>query len=68
MDRRNAARLPTDYPRIRGVLWFDKYVDGDWPIETSPAATGAFAAGIQAASYLANVSVRSAAGPIPPPA
>ena len=41
-------RLPTNYPQIRGLLWFEKFDDGmDWPIETSAGATSAFAAGIQ---------------------
>ena len=40
------ARIPTDYPKIRGLLWFDKYDDGmDWPIETSASAGSAFADG-----------------------
>ena len=47
------SELPTNYPEIRGVLWFEKYDDGmDWPIETSTNATGAFAAGIQSSSYV----------------
>ena len=30
------AKLPTEYPKVRAVLWFDKFDDGmDWPIETS---------------------------------
>ena len=38
--------VPTDYPKIRGLLWFEKYDDGmDWPIETSSRATSAFADG-----------------------
>jgi hypothetical protein len=40
--------LPVRYPRIRGLVWFDKFENGmDWPIETSPGAIEAFAAGIQ---------------------
>ena len=47
--------LPTEYPKIRGLLWFDKYDDGmDWPIETSSSATSAFATGIQNPSYRDN--------------
>ena len=38
------AKIPTDYPKIRGLLWFEKFDDGmDWPIETSASATSAFA-------------------------
>jgi hypothetical protein len=47
--------LPAQFPQIRALLWFDKYDDGmDWPLETSSAATSAFAAGIQAPLYTTN--------------
>ena len=30
------AKIPTKYPKIRGLLWFDKFdSDMDWPVETS---------------------------------
>lgn len=46
------SELPNRYPKIRGVLWFEKYDDGmDWPIETSMSATRAFAAGIANPAY-----------------
>jgi beta-mannanase len=63
------AKIPTEYPDIRGVLWFEKYDDGmDWPIETSPAATSAFAAGIQNPAYASNsFASLSTGGPIQPP-
>ncbi len=37
------AALPRRFPRIYGIIWFDKYEHGDWPIETSAAASAAFA-------------------------
>ena len=47
----------TNYPQLRGLLWFEKFDDGmDWPIETSSSSAGAFAAGIQSPSYLGNRS------------
>ena len=63
------GKIPTEYPGIRGVLWFEKYDDGmDWPIETSSNATSAFAAGIQNPAYATNsFASLSAGGPIPPP-
>jgi hypothetical protein len=62
------AELPTEYPQIRGLLWFEKFDDGmDWPIETSASATSAFASGIQSPSYLGNQFGGLANGPIPPP-
>jgi hypothetical protein len=44
--------LPTRFPRIHGLLWFDQYAKGpgghsDWPIETSRRSSAAFAKGIQ---------------------
>ncbi|HEY4779841.1 MAG TPA: hypothetical protein VIH47_09640, partial [Solirubrobacterales bacterium] len=49
------AKIPTAYPKIRGLLWFEKYDDGmDWPIETSASATSAFAEGIQNPAYAEN--------------
>jgi hypothetical protein len=49
------AKIPVNYPKIRGVLWFDKFDDGmDWPIETSAGATAAFAEGLQNPAYAGN--------------
>ncbi|HEX5983137.1 MAG TPA: glycosyl hydrolase [Solirubrobacterales bacterium] len=44
--------VPRDYPKIRGLVWFDKIERSvDWPIETSPSALAAFAAGIARPIY-----------------
>jgi hypothetical protein len=49
------AKIPVNYPAIRGVLWFDKFEDGmDWPLETSASATSAFAEGMQNPAYAGN--------------
>jgi hypothetical protein len=50
-----STQLPRNYPRVKGVLWFEKF-DGsfDWPIETSTAAKEAFAAAIQNPYYATN--------------
>jgi hypothetical protein len=62
------SELPTEYPKIRGLLWFEKFDDGmDWPVETSTSATSAFAAGIQAPSYLGNEFAGLGNGPVSPP-
>jgi beta-mannanase len=63
------ARVPTEYPGVRAMLWFDKYDSGmDWPIETSGATTAAFAKGIQGSAYLGNnfANLGSSAIPAPP--
>jgi hypothetical protein len=49
------SSIPVDYPKIRGVVWFDKNEGGmDWPIESSTSATSAFASGIGAPAYAGN--------------
>ena len=48
-------KIPSSYPKIRGLLWFEQFDDGmDWPLETSSSATSAFAAGIQNPAYASN--------------
>ena len=60
-------RIPTAYPRIRALLWFDKLDGGmDWPIETSTAAAAAFASGVRASSFLGSSFAELGAGPIAP--
>jgi hypothetical protein len=47
--------LATKFRRIRGLIWFDQVDRGvQWPIETSAAATRAFANGIRQPAYQAN--------------
>jgi beta-mannanase len=49
------AKIPANYPKIHGLLWFEQFDDGmDWPLETSASATSAFAAGIQNPAYASN--------------
>ncbi|MDQ3725145.1 MAG: hypothetical protein M3335_04515, partial [Actinomycetota bacterium] len=63
------ARIPAEYPQIRAALWFDKFDDNmDWPIETSSAATQAFAEGIQNPLYVGANYGGLAGGKIAPPA
>ncbi len=63
------AEIPTAFPSIRAMLWFDTFDDGmDWPIETSASATGAFAAGVGAPAYQSNSYADLPAGAIAPPA
>jgi mannan endo-1,4-beta-mannosidase len=59
--------VTTEYPLIRGFLWFEKYDDGmDWPIETSSASAQAFATGIQHPAFTTNAFGSAASGPIAP--
>jgi hypothetical protein len=62
------AAVPTEYPQIRALLWFDKFDDDmDWPIETSAPATAAFAEGIQQPAYVTAGYGGLAGGTIAPP-
>ena len=64
-DALKSAR--TNYPQLRGLLWFDKFDDGmDWPIESSSSSSSAFAAGIQDPAYLGNSFASAGPGPIQP--
>jgi hypothetical protein len=61
------AKIPASYPKIRGLLWFEKFDDGmDWPIETSSSATQAFAEGIQSSAYTTNQYGSLGSGKIAP--
>jgi len=47
------GQVPTEYPKIRALLWFDKFDSSmDWPIETSGSATSAFAEGVRNSAYV----------------
>jgi len=62
------SSVANEYPQVRALLWFEKFDDGmDWPIETSSAATAAFAAGIQNPIFGSNTQAGLSAGPIPAP-
>jgi Glycosyl hydrolase family 26 len=64
------TKIPTQYPQIRGLLWFERYDNEmDWPIETSSSATSAFSNGIQQAAFGTNsYASLDTSGPIQPPA
>jgi hypothetical protein len=61
--------LPTRYPQVRGLLWFENLGNGmDWPLESSESAAAAFAAGISDSRYLGNsFGTGTGTGPIPAP-
>jgi hypothetical protein len=62
------AKVPSSYPKIRGVLYFEKYDSNmDWPIETSSSATSAFAAGIRSSAYTSNTFGSLSSSVIQPP-
>jgi endoglucanase len=49
--------LPTKFPEIRGLLWFEEHANGmDWPLESSESALSAFSAGIGDSRYVGNTA------------
>jgi mannan endo-1,4-beta-mannosidase len=62
------SALPTEFPKIRGLLWFEKNDNGmDWPLESSETASSSFANGIQDPRYVPNNFGSLSTSPIPPP-
>jgi hypothetical protein len=62
------ADLPTRFPRVRGLVWYDAIDRGiDWPIETSAAATSAFSSGVRKGIYVGNRFAGLTESPIRPP-
>jgi beta-mannanase len=45
--------IPTRFPRVRAVVWFNQRKERDWRIESSPASRRAFAEAVAAPPYRA---------------
>jgi hypothetical protein len=61
------AALRQGYPKVHGLIWFNKIDrETDWPIETLPGVSAAFAEGLSR-GYKQNVYSRLRQSPIPPP-
>lgn len=61
-------QLPNNFPKIRGILWFNWNADGeDWVIETSTTAQSAFKSAIANMIYTTNSYGQLSQSPIPPP-
>ena len=60
--------LPTNYPDVHGVMWYDRSDAGwDWPLESSASSLAAFSAGIQPDTYTSNSYSDLNTSPIPVP-
>lgn len=65
------TQLPLNFPRIKAVVWFN-WDMGDpagasFPIETTGAATNAFAAAVASSYFTSNAYAAFNLSPIPPP-
>jgi len=61
------AALRRGYPKVRGLVWFNKIDRGtQWPIEAFPGATAAFEAGLSR-GFKQNIYSYLTRSPIPPP-
>lgn len=47
------TQIPTSFPRIRAVVWFDKVYNGglDWPVDSSSSSLAAFRAAVDSPLY-----------------
>ncbi len=66
------SELPTKYPKIHGMVYFEQDQTTDqgvyhWPVETSQSSINAFAQGISNPAYARNDYANLDTSPIPPP-
>jgi hypothetical protein len=63
------TQIPVNFPKIKAVVWLNwmETPNETYPIESSPAATAAWAAGIASPVYAANQYASLNKSPIPPP-
>jgi mannan endo-1,4-beta-mannosidase len=60
--------LRTEYPRIRGLIWFEQFDRGvQWPLETAPSVTQAFSRGIHQRGFKSNTFSTLAGPKVAPP-
>ncbi len=61
------TQLPTNFPKIKAIVWFNQNKETDWRIESSATAQSAFAASIANLYYTTNSYATLSQSPIPPP-
>ena len=60
------TQLPTNFPQIKAIIWYNRATKSGWWIESSVSATQAFAAAIQNPLYASNQFANITTSPIPP--
>ena len=62
-----SLQIPSNFKRIRAIIWFNRIVETDWRIESSPTAQNAFSTVIQSHMYTTNQYGSLSESPIPTP-
>ncbi len=60
------TQVPTRFPQIKAIIWYNHTAKSQWWIESSVSATQAFAAAIQNPLYASNQFGSITTSPIPP--
>lgn len=62
-----SAQVPTNFPNIKALVWFNANTDTDWRIESSPTTQSSFATAVASDYYAGNYYASLNQSPIPPP-
>ena len=62
-----SMQIPSNFEKIKAIIWFNENKETDWRIESSPAAQNAFATAIQTCFYATNQYGSLRESPIPTP-
>jgi hypothetical protein len=62
-----STQIPSNFERIKAIIWFNENKETDWRIGSSTAAQNAFAAAIQSCFYATNQYASLDESPIPIP-
>ena len=60
------SEIPTRFPRIRAVIWFNKVKETNWRVDSSGASLEAWREVVRSTLYNDAVARRTAAAPVPP--
>jgi hypothetical protein len=61
-----SRQLPTYFPNVKAIVWFNQNKERDWRIESSPSSQQAFARAVASPYYTSNQFSSLSSSPIPP--
>lgn len=61
------VQLPTHFPKVKAIVWFNEKRETDWRIESSSVTQTAFAKAVTSDFYASNYYANLNQSPIPPP-